>query len=188
MKDLTGVVAIVPFDQECIDSTLACIHSFKDKLGKLIIIQNGIKHPVPDKLIKQADVYLTNRHNIKHAGAVNQATGLVTTKYIAFIDNGITDKNVNFETLCSECSISSPVIMHNEAPQDAEFGAHASFFVTTKDIMQRVGEWIDTQDADMDWFQRAKDLGISMRQLNDQFVIHHVAGMTRQKLIYYGDI
>lgn len=177
MPKITAIIAYMPITRELVDLTIASVKAFSPLVDKMIVVQNGIEETVEnasEELLELSDIFLVNKSNRLHAGAINQGVMLANPgEYLAVINNDVFPGNLDregFEKLCVPESILSPQV----GDQAHNYGAHASFFVCRRSTFNKVGWWDlgEGHEADEDWFTRAKYAGINMQRLDDYTVEH----------------
>lgn len=160
MSHLTVVIPFVPIGEAHVNATEVCIDSIKPHADRIILIQNGIGHPVRPEIVAKADVHLLNQFNILMAGAVNQgyckAVEFPDCEFIMFVNNDIRfPEGFPKDALCVKGAMMSPKI----GSQNMGYGSHASCFVIHKDDFKAIGYWnlIYGHASDDNWFKRARD-------------------------------
>jgi len=130
-KHITLIVPFVPFNVSAMFKTHQCVDSFRNKVDRIILIQNGMELP-EDTVVPLADVVIKEPFNILMAGAINrgflESKKFDDTEFLCFANNDTADGNIDFNQLCERGCMRSPSI----AGQHAGYGAHASFFVIHK--------------------------------------------------------
>jgi len=183
---ISACTAYMPYDKETYDVTRTCLEGMRKHFDEVILVQNGHKQHPEQEFLQLADVFIANKHNIRHAGMVNQALKIARYDYVAIINNDISfPDDFKVEPLVKEGQIRSPQIER----ATHSFGAHASFFVMDKGVYNQVGEWDEERhDADQVWFEKARDMGIPMHMMEEVFVNHGEGAFTVKKLGKYGDL
>lgn len=184
-KVINAIITGMPLDEEYVKLASKCITEFRPLVDKITFIQNGdFGYEYPKEVLDLVDIYIKNKKNRLHGGAINQGVLIAQDyEYLAILNDDIYPRELTregMEDMCVEGQMTSPTLIMQGAKQGQTYGAHASFWIVDKPTFMKVGLWNLSlgQTADMDYFNRAERLGIPMKEYSGYTVTHDHPGRT----------
>ena len=179
MKKINAIIAGMPLNEKYVETTSKCIRQFRPLVDKITFIQNGkTPYSYPQDVLDLVDIFILNKSNRLHGGAINQGV-LISQSYefLAILNDDITPRNLSregMEEMCVPGAMVSPQLFNGEYPQMQSYNAHASFWITDKETFLKAGLWDLTlkHQADVKHFESALSLGIPMMK-NDKYSVNH---------------